>query len=64
MHTPPPPGSPLTTRAALIVLASIVAGLVAGMLGYLANQDVPTAILIGGGATGNAIIVFYTVLDR
>jgi hypothetical protein len=64
MHAPPPPGPLLTTRAALIWLTAIVVGLVAGTLGYLANHDIPTAILIGGGATGNAIVLFHTVLDR
>jgi hypothetical protein len=63
MNTSPPPGPLLTARAAMILLIAIMVGSVAGTLGYFANHDAPTAILIGGGATGNAIILFHTVLD-
>lgn len=64
MYTPPPPSPLLTVRAALVLLTAIVVGLVAGALGYLANHDVPTATMIGGGAAGGAIMLFHTVLDR
>jgi hypothetical protein len=63
MHRPTP-NPLLTVRAALILLTAIVVGLVAGALSYLANHNVPTATLIGGGAAGGAIMLFHTVLDQ
>ncbi|MGH3671769.1 MAG: hypothetical protein ACRDSH_14220 [Pseudonocardiaceae bacterium] len=59
-----PQGPLLSVRAALILLISIVVGLVAGVLGYFANGEIATAVLIGGGAAGGALGLFHTLLDR
>ena len=55
-----PPGPLLTVRAALVLLMAIVVGLVAGGLAYLADHDIPTAVLVGGAAAGGALLLFHT----
>ena len=59
-----PPGPLLTIRAALILLIAVVAGLVAGVLGYFAHGEIATAVLVGGGAGGGALALFHTLLDH
>jgi hypothetical protein len=60
----PPPGPLLSVRAALILLIAIVVGLIAGVLGYFANEGIATAVLIGGGGAGGALALFHSLLDR
>jgi hypothetical protein len=62
--TAPPPGPLLSVRAALVLLIAVVIGLVAGVLGYLANGGIAMAALIGGGGSGSALALFHTLLDR
>jgi len=61
--TPPGSGPLLTDRAALVLLIASVVGLVAGGLAYLADHDVPRAVLVGGGAASGALLVFHTLLS-
>ncbi len=58
----PPLGPLLPVRAALVLLLAIVVGAVAGGLAYLAQHDVPTAVLVAGGAGGGALVVFHNLL--
>mgnify|MGYP001124145742 CR=1 FL=1 len=59
------PHSPLLPlRAALVLLLSLVVGLIAGFLSYLADGSVPTAALIGGGAAGGALALFDRIVGR
>jgi len=48
----------------LVLLMTIVVGFVAGGLAYLADHDIPTAVLVGGGAAGGALLLFHTLLGR
>jgi len=57
-----PSGPLFTVRAALVLLLAIVVGLIAGILAYLANRSVPAAVLVGGGATGGAVLLFNTLI--
>ncbi|HXV94827.1 MAG TPA: hypothetical protein VD813_16095 [Pseudonocardia sp.] len=54
----------LTVRAAVVLLLAFVVGLVAGGVGYLVDHDVPTALLIAGGAMGGALALFHDLLGR
>jgi hypothetical protein len=58
----PSPGSLLPVRAAVVLLGALVIGVIAASLGYLAHRNVPTALLIGGGALGGALALFHTLL--
>lgn len=60
----PPPGPLLTVRAAVVLLIAVVVGLIAGVTGYLAYRDFPTAVLVGGGAAGGTLALFHSLLDR
>ncbi len=60
----PSPDPLLTPRAALVLLIAIVVGLVAGGLGYLAHDDVPTATLIAGGAVAGTVALAHNLLGR
>lgn len=63
MSTPPPGSGPLlTVRAAVVLLMASVVGLVAGGLAYLAEHDVPTAVLVAGGAVGSGLLLFHILL--
>jgi len=62
--TPPGSGPLLTVRVALVLLMASVVGLVAGGLSYLAEHDVPAAVLVGGGAAGGAVLLFHILLGR
>jgi hypothetical protein len=50
----------LSVRVALVLLIAVVVGLVAGILGFLANGGIATAALIGGGGGGSALALFFT----
>jgi hypothetical protein len=54
----------LTVRAALILLGAFVVGVLAGLLSYQSSPSVPAAVLLGGGATGGALLLFHTVIGR
>jgi hypothetical protein len=60
----PPPDPLLTVRTAVVLTLGLIIGLAAGALGYLAQRDVPTALLIAGGATGGALALFHSLLGR
>jgi hypothetical protein len=64
MMATPPPGPLLSIRAALILLIAVVIGLGAGILGYLANGGIATAVLTGGAGAGGALTLFHTLIDR
>ncbi|MDP1805138.1 MAG: hypothetical protein Q8K72_08240 [Acidimicrobiales bacterium] len=59
-----PPDSLLTVRTALVLLIAVVIDLVAGILGYVANRDIASGVLIGGGAAGGAVALFHALLAR
>jgi hypothetical protein len=54
----------LTVRAAVVLLIAVVVGLVAGAVGFFAYRDFPTAVLVGGGAAGGALVLFHGLLGR
>jgi hypothetical protein len=54
----------LTVRAALILLLALVVGISAGILSYLTDRSVAGAVLLGGGATGGALLLFHTLIGR
>jgi len=58
------PGPLLTVRAAVLLLLAFVIGVIAGVLSYLADHSVPSAVLWGGGAAGGAIVLFHQLVDR
>ena len=60
-----PPSDPLlTVRTTVVLLTAAVVGIVAGVLGFLAYRDVPTALLVAGGAGGGAVALFHGLLAR
>jgi hypothetical protein len=63
-HTSPSDerGPLLTLRAALILIAALVIGAVAGGLGYLAGARLAEAVLTGGGAFGAAVALLNTLI--
>ena len=61
---PSPPGPLLTVRTAVVLLLALVVGLLAGALSYLSNRSVPVAALVGGGASGGALVLFHTIIGR
>jgi hypothetical protein len=63
MSTPSTPPL-LTVRAALIFLAALVVGVLAVALSVLSGTSVPAAVLLGGGATGGALLLFHTIIGR
>ncbi len=62
MSTPPEPL--LTIRAAVVLMMSLIIGLMAGALGYLAQHNVATAFLIAGGAMGGTLALSHNLLGR
>jgi hypothetical protein len=62
--TPQPPGPLLTIRAAVVLLFALIVGLLAGGLSYLTNHSVPSAMLLGGGAAGSALLLFHTIIGQ
>ncbi len=57
-----PPGPLLTVRTSVVLLLALVTGLVAGVVGFFAYRDVPTGILVGGGAASGALVLFHGLL--
>jgi hypothetical protein len=62
--TPIPPGPLLTVRAAVVLILALIIGVIAGVLAYLVDRSVPSAVLWGGGAAGGALLLFHTVIGR
>ncbi|GAA0811961.1 hypothetical protein [Spirilliplanes yamanashiensis] len=62
--TPTPPGPLLTVRAAVVLLITLILGVFAGCLAYLADHSVPAAVLWGGGAAGGSLLLFHTIIGR
>jgi hypothetical protein len=60
--TSQPPGPLLSTRAALLMLLAVLAGLSAGALTFLSGRSVPSAVLAGCGAAGAALLFFNKVI--
>jgi hypothetical protein len=57
------PAEPLLDVRALVVLwASVLTGLVAGVLSYLASSNVPAAILVRLGAVAIALPLVHTTI--
>ena len=60
----PPPDPLLTVRAVVVLMLSLIVGLLAGGLSYLAAHDVPTALLVAGGAFGGTVALSHSLLGR
>lgn len=60
----PPPEPLLTVRAAVVLLTAALVGLVAGALSYLTNLNVPTAVLVGGGAAAATLTLVHAILAQ
>lgn len=58
----PDPEPLLSVRTALVLLLAAVIALLAGVLSYLAQHEVATAVLVGGGAGGGAVALFHGLL--
>lgn len=59
------PAKPLlTVRAALVLLLAIVVGVLAGVLAGLGGNTIPAAVLVGGCATGGALLLFHSIFDN
>ncbi|NUT47981.1 MAG: hypothetical protein HOV94_11825 [Saccharothrix sp.] len=56
-RTSPPPL--LTTRTALVLLLGLVCGAGAGVLAYLAGNNVAAAVLAGLAASGVSVAFFH-----
>lgn len=54
--SPTPPPERLSLRWALILLAAVVAGLLAGLLTYAQSRNWPASILAALGASGAALV--------
>jgi hypothetical protein len=55
----------LTVRTAvLLLLLALVVGVLSGGLSYLTDRSVPSAVLWGGGAAGNALLLFHNLIGR
>jgi hypothetical protein len=61
---PSPPGPLLSVRTALVLALAFIAGLTGGLLSYLANQSMPSAVLVGGGAAGASLLLFHTLIGK
>ncbi|GAA3241628.1 hypothetical protein ACFO1B_29755 [Dactylosporangium siamense] len=57
-------GTLLSLRAAVILLLAVAAGIAAGVLAHLAGQSLPAGVLVGGGASGGAMVLFNAVIGR
>lgn len=62
INSPDEPGSLLTLRAALILVAALLTGAAAGVLAFLAGARPAEAVLTGGGAFGAAIALLNTLI--
>jgi hypothetical protein len=62
--TPASPGPLLTVRAAVVLLLALVVGVLAGVLSFLVDHSVPSAVLWGGGAAGGALMLFHSIIGR
>ncbi|AKJ15538.1 hypothetical protein ABB07_37400 [Streptomyces incarnatus] len=54
--SPTPPPDRLSLRWALILLAAVVAGLLAGLLTYAQSHNWPASLLAALGASGGALV--------
>ncbi|MEV0679257.1 hypothetical protein AB0I60_22315 [Actinosynnema sp. NPDC050436] len=61
----PAPQTPLfTLRLALILLLALACGGVAGLLTWLAGDNVPAALLAGLTAAGLSAMAFHTLVEH
>ena len=60
----PAPSHLLTVRAALVFLGASVVGVIAGALSYIAQGEVASACLVGGGAIAAAVILLNSMIGR
>jgi hypothetical protein len=60
----PPPRPLLTIRTALVLLAALVIGLIAGALAFAAYGDLPTAALVAGSAAGGGLALIHSILEH
>jgi hypothetical protein len=56
------PSPLLTVRAAVILALAFVIGASAGLLAAAADQHPATAVLVGLGATGSAILALHKLI--
>ena len=56
------PGPLLNLRAAVVFLLAFVIGVVAGLLSYLADRSLASAVLWGGGAAGGSLMLFHQLI--
>ena len=60
----PAPEPLLTVRASLILLLAFMVGTTATVLACLARNPLPGALLIGGSATGGALLLFNSLIGH
>ncbi|MBM0255534.1 hypothetical protein [Micromonospora sp. 4G55] len=56
-------GPLMTVRTAVILLLALVTGLLAGGMSYLVDHSAPSAVLVGSGAAGSALLLFHSVIE-
>jgi hypothetical protein len=59
-----PPGPLLSVRSAFILMLALFVAITAGVLSYLSAHDLPAAVLVAGGASAGATLLFHTLLAR
>ncbi|MFD4728002.1 hypothetical protein ACFWNW_23270 [Streptomyces seoulensis] len=66
MTSHPPSGSPpplLPLRSALVLLLGMLSGVFTALLSVLGDASTPTAILVGLGTVGPAVIFFNQIIS-
>jgi hypothetical protein len=58
------PGPLLSLRSAFVLMLALVVAILAGVLSYLSAHDLPAAVLVAGGASAGAMLLFHTLLAR
>ncbi|HZD15557.1 MAG TPA: hypothetical protein VE196_10650 [Pseudonocardiaceae bacterium] len=62
--TPNNPDPLISVRAAVVLLLTLMVGVSAGVVSYVAHHQIPDAVLVGGAAAGAALMLFHTALGR
>jgi hypothetical protein len=57
-----PPSALLTLRATVVLSLALIAGILSGVLSYLAGDSLPAAVLWGGGAAGGAVVLLHRIV--
>lgn len=56
------PGPLLPVRTALVLLLAVLAGVGGGVLTVLGGEPWPAAVMVGGAATGAALVLFHNLI--